>query len=327
MNSKNTYPYNSLFLAGPTAAGKTSVAIELAKRLNGEVITVDSAQVYRGMDIGTAKPSIEQRDGVVHHLIDVQDVHKPFNVSLFLEHVELILRDMETRGVFPIFAGGTGLYFQALYEGLPTTPPSQPSVRNRLELLQTADLYQLLLIKDPAYAKTITSNDRNKIIRANEILIITQKKVSDFQERTKSDRLKTLNPKAFFIYRPREVLYERLNLRAKQMCENGLIDEVQALVQKGIELNVSAKKAISYQQPLKYLKGEVSYEKMLQELQQANRQYAKRQFTWFKRMEYFCQVNLEEIGETTFVDLVLKEFFLPNHEAKSELSSPPLVRP
>jgi len=308
VNSKNTYPFNCLFLAGPTGAGKTAIAIQLAKRLNGEVITVDSAQVYRGMNIGTAKPSLEEQDGVRHHLIDVQDVHNPFNVSLFLDHVEKILEDMFARGVFPIFSGGTGLYFQALYEGVAQTPPTQPSVRNRLELLETGDLYRILLQKDPVYAATITANDRHKILRANEILIITQKKVSDFQERVKKGLVATLVPKAYFIYRPRPILYEQLNKRAELMCQTGLLEEVEALLQKGLELNPNAKKAISYQQPLKYLKGEISYEKMLIELQQANRNYAKRQFTWFRRLDYFTQVNLEESSVDSFLEEAISFF-------------------
>jgi tRNA dimethylallyltransferase len=165
VNSKNTYPFNALFLAGPTAAGKTLLAIELAKRLNGEVITVDSAQVYKGMDIGTAKPTKEEMGGITHHLLDVHPVTTPFNVAEFLAHVENILQDMEKRGVFPIFAGGTGLYFQALLEGVPATPPANSSVRTRLEVLSTSELYALLEKKDPEYAKTITINDRHKIAR------------------------------------------------------------------------------------------------------------------------------------------------------------------
>lgn len=310
MNSKNTFPYNCLFLAGPTAAGKTALAIQLAKRLNGEVITVDSAQVYKGMNIGTAKPTPEEMDGVVHHLIDVHDVTAPFNVSEFLQHVNKILEDMKRRGVFPIFAGGTGLYFQALFEGIANTPPSNTSVRARLEILDTKELYALLEKKDPKYAQTITINDRHKILRANEILVTTQKKVSDFKEKIKVGNCKELVPKAYFIYRPRNVLYERLNHRAKFMCENGLLEEVEALVRKGIETNLNAKKAIAYQQPLKYLKGELSFEKMLEELQQANRNYAKRQFTFFKRLDYFEQIDLESFSEGAFIQKVLSDLSL-----------------
>jgi len=307
VNSKNIYLYNSIFLAGPTASGKTSLAIALAKRLNAEVITVDSAQVYKGMDIGTAKPNFQEMDGVRHHLIDVHDVTSPFNVAEFIAHVEIILKDMKKRGVFPIFAGGTGLYFQALLEGLPCTPPSNTSVRARLEVLDTKELYAILEKKDPEYAKKITINDRHKILRANEILVTTQKKVSDFQEKTKSFYCSQLNPKCYFIHRPRTVLYERLNKRAKDMCENGLIHEVESLLAKGIETNLNAKKAIAYQQPLKYLKGELSYEKMLEELQQANRNYAKRQFTWFKKMRDFLSIDLETLSDEEFVEMCLKD--------------------
>ncbi len=315
MNSENTYPFNALFLAGPTAAGKTLLAIELAKRLNGEVITVDSAQVYKGMDIGTAKPTKEEMGGITHHLLDVHPVTTPFNVAEFLAHVENILQDMEKRGVFPIFAGGTGLYFQALLEGVPATPPANPSVRTRLEVLSTTELYALLEKKDPEYAKTITINDRHKIIRGNEILIATQKKVSDFKKKFKPKYCALLNPKAYFIYRPRPVLYERLNERAKFMCENGLLKEVESLLGMGLEMNFNAKKAIAYQQPLKYLKGEVSYERMLEELQQANRNYAKRQFTWFKRMELFTHVDLETISTEAFIDLCLADLGRTVHPA------------
>ncbi|MFZ4673442.1 MAG: tRNA (adenosine(37)-N6)-dimethylallyltransferase MiaA [Chlamydiia bacterium] len=307
MNLRNTYPFNALFLAGPTASGKTSLAIALAKRLQAEVITVDSAQVYKGMDIGTAKPDSTEMEGVVHHLIDVHDVTCPFSVAEFIAHVEILLKDMKKRGVFPIFAGGTGLYFQALLEGLPSTPPANLSVRARLEVLETGELYQILQKKDPDYAKRITSNDRHKILRANEILVTTQKRVSDFQEKTKPFHCSQLNPKCFFIYRPRPILYERLNMRAKHMCENGLIEEVEILLKKGIESNPNAKKAIAYQQPLQYLKGELSYEKMLLELQQANRNYAKRQFTWFKRMDAFTPIDLETVGTQDFIELCIKE--------------------
>lgn len=310
MNSKNTYPINSIFLAGPTATGKTALAIALAKRLQAEVITVDSAQVYRGMDIGTAKPNKSEMAGVRHHLIDVHDVTCPFNVAEFIAHVESILEDMKKRDVFPIFAGGTGLYFQALLEGLPTTPPANATVRARLEILETKELYQILQKKDPEYAGSITVNDRHKILRANEILVTTQKRVSAFQKKTKPLHCSQLNPKCYFIYRPRPIIYERLNIRAKHMCENGLLQEVEVLRAKGIESNLNAKKAIAYQQPLQYLKGELTYEKMLEKLQQANRNYAKRQFTWFKRLPAFTSVDLETLTTEEFLEVCLKDLGL-----------------
>jgi tRNA dimethylallyltransferase len=313
VNSKNLYLYNSIVLAGPTATGKTALAIKLAKKFNGEVITVDSAQVYKGMDIGTAKPSLAEMDGVLHHLIDVHDVDKPFNVATFVEHVDQVLKDIFSRGKIPIFAGGTGMYFQAIIEGLPITPPANLSVRARLELLSTEELWELLCKKDPAYAETITFNDRHKILRANEILITTQQKISTQKARYKTQECAKLSCKAYFIYRPRPILYQRLNDRAKFMCENGLLQEVESLICKGIELNHSAKKAIAYQQPLRYLKGEISYEKMLEELQQANRNYAKRQFTWFKRFDYYEPVDLELISDDQFLSKVHEDLFKADH--------------
>lgn len=282
------------FLAGPTGVGKTQFAIDLAKKINGAVLTVDSVQVYQGMDIGTAKPTLEEQQGIPHYLTDLISPITPFNVHEFIFHANRALEEVISKDQVPIFSGGTGFYFRALLEGLPNTPKKDEKLREELEKEETTKLFERLRQLDFEYSQTITHNDRQRIVRALEIIELTKKKVSTFAPSKPEGLLSELEPHAYFLTRPREEIYHRLEKRAIEMCEGGLLDEVKALMDLGFEQNPSAARAIAYQEPLLYLKNQITYEEMIKMLQKANRNYAKRQWTWFRGDPLFKELDLNQ---------------------------------
>ena len=303
-----------ILLAGPTACGKSALALLLADLLNGEIISVDSMQVYRGMDIGTAKVTKQQRDHVHHHLIDIRDVQESFNVVDFYYEATQCCESILARGKVPILCGGTGFYFRSFIYGPPAGPPSIPSVRSTLELeMKTrgaAELYKLLEEFDPDYARTITENDKHKIIRALEIVMLTGEKVSTLnwqQEKPRDDYAFH----CWFIYRPREQLYPMIDGRCEQMLELGLIDEVEQLDKKGLQLNSSASQAIGYRQCLDYLessKTDEDYQKFVTDFKTASRNYAKRQFTWFKKESLFHWLNVDIHDPEIAAEMIAQEY-------------------
>ncbi|HXF28943.1 MAG TPA: tRNA (adenosine(37)-N6)-dimethylallyltransferase MiaA, partial [Chlamydiales bacterium] len=245
-----------IVLAGPTGVGKSSLALRLAEKMGGEIVSADSIQVYRGMDIGTAKLPFNQRKGVPHHLIDIRDVCEPYNVVNFYQEAKHCCYDILRRGKVPIVAGGTGFYLHALIYGSPKGPPSNPKIRAILEAeadkFGIEPLFEKLQEYDPAYAATITPKDIHKVIRALEIIEISAKPVSSFC-------WKTQEPEPFFDFRPwflhmpRKILYEALDTRCDEMLQAGLLKEVVHLDRLGIRTNPTARQAIGYKQSLEYL--------------------------------------------------------------------------
>lgn len=309
-----TKPKKVILIAGPTACGKTSLAIMLAKMLSGEVISTDSMQVYRGMDIGTAKATLEQRQEVEHHLIDIRNVQESFNVVDFYYEATQCCESILARDKVPILCGGTGFYFRAFIYGPPSGPPSIPAVRHNLELEMKIRgpeaLYDLLRTSDPDYAATITVNDKHKIIRALEIIMLTGEKVSGLRWQQEHP-LKDYDFHCWFIYRPREQLYKAIDARCEQMLELGLIDEVKELDKKGLRLNPSASQAIGYRQCLHYLDGPQdtpSYEKFIREFKTASRNYAKRQFTWFRKEKLFHWLNMDIHDPEIAAEMIAQEY-------------------
>jgi tRNA dimethylallyltransferase len=305
-----------IVLAGPTACGKSSFALELAKSIDGEIISADSMQVYKGMDIGTAKPTLEERDEIPHHMIDIRQVSEPFNVVDFYYEARQSIQKVLDRGKVPIVVGGSGFYIHSLLYGPPAGPPSVPEVRKALEeeydQLGPEALYERLQQLDQVYASGITKNDKQKIIRALEIITLTGKMVSKL---TWKGRRKPQNYdfRCWFLYRPREHLYRRIEQRCEQMLEMGFLDEVKSMLEQGIASNSSAVQAIGYRQAIDFLATKQTpedYVKFVTQFKQVSRNYAKRQHTWFGKEPMFNWIDLDLHDPEVVMDLITKDYEL-----------------
>lgn len=303
-----------IVIAGPTGVGKTNIGIDIAEILGGEIISADSMQVYKNMDIGTAKATKDQQERINHHLIDIKDITQSFNVSEYYKVAHEACRQILFKGLVPIVVGGSGFYIHAFLYGPPKGPPSNPIIRKKLEeqldQLGPESLYERLEILDPGYAKTITTRDKHKIIRALEIITITRQKVSEIPI-PNTDNLPLYNYRLWFLYLPKELLYERINDRCDEMIAKGFIDEVKLLEKEGLRNNYSASQAIGYRQCLEYLDSKQTQEdriKFIEEFKQASRKYVKRQFTWFKKEPHFRWLNLEELGIEKAKEYILQDY-------------------
>lgn len=303
-----------IVISGPTCCGKSALAMQLAHEIDGEIISADSMQVYKGMDIGTAKSSKEDRLRIPHHLIDIRTIGESFNVVDFYYEARQAIQQVLDRGNVPIVVGGSGFYLHALLYGPPSGPPSLPELRQTLEeemeKIGSEAMFQRLVNLDPQYAKSITRNDKQKIIRALEIITLTNKKVSKLSWK---GRRKTGNFDfhCWFLHRPKEKLYARINERCDQMLRNGFIDEVIRLDQEGLRDNNSASQAIGYRQVLDFLLTDRSpdeYVKFVHDFKQATRRYAKRQFTWFKKEQLFHWLDVDMHDPEVVYDIIRKDY-------------------
>lgn len=308
-----------IVIAGPTATGKTGLSLKLARILDGEIVSADSIQVYRGMDIGTAKISLKERLEIPHHLIDILDLSDSFNVVQFYDIALWTCRDILARGHVPIVVGGTGFYLHALLYGPPKGPPAAPEIRQKLEQdvekFGIESLYEQLCIYDLEYGKTINSHDRQKIIRALEIISLTGKRVSDFpNSRILSQsgiKFGEFDFRCWFIYLPTKTLFPRIEMRCDEMLNRGFIKEVEHLDAIGLRGNSSASQAIGYRQCLQFLDSSRSnkeWEDFVWEFKKASRRYAKRQFTWFRNEPLFHWINLNIYGYKEVVDIILQDY-------------------
>lgn len=272
----------AVLIAGPTAAGKSAVALELAKRINGEIISVDSMQVYRGLDKGTAKPSTEERAQVPHHLIDVADFNVNYDAARFCEDARLAEARVRARGRVPIFCGGTGLYFIAYFAGLGSSPPGDPALRAELDAEPLSVLLEELRTKDPDHYEKIDKCNPRRIVRAVEVIRLTGEPFSKQRAlwpRAKDEVLKDCL--AIGVSRPAGLLHVAIHARVDQMFESGLVEETKALLEQGLEHNRTAMQAIGYRQVVEHLQGQRSLAATVELVKQRTRQLAKRQLTWF----------------------------------------------
>ncbi|MGC4049000.1 MAG: tRNA (adenosine(37)-N6)-dimethylallyltransferase MiaA [Paludibaculum sp.] len=267
-------------VAGPTGSGKSHLALALARQFDGEIVNSDSLQVYRGLDIGTAKTPLAERGGIPHHLFDFLDPWEVFNAGDFVKIVRPVLAEITARGHLPILTGGTGFYVRALLEGLNEGPSRDDQLRARL-MARKGSLHRLLRRFDPATAQRIHPNDRNKTLRALEICLLARRPASDvFQaDRRKLDGFRTLK---IGLNPPRAALHERIARRTRVMFEGGLVEEVRRLLAGGVPANAKAFESIGYKECLQYLDGTLSLEQAVENTTIATRQYAKRQITWFR---------------------------------------------
>ena len=291
-----------IFIAGPTAVGKSEIALRLAEQTGGEIISTDSMQVYRGLDIGTAKPSPAERARVPHHLIDIRDLSESFDVAQFIRLAQTAVEEIQARGKTPVFCGGTGLYFKAFLSGLGEAPSANPGLRAELEALPFDALLRELRERDPEAYEKIDKQNPRRVIRAVEVIRLTGKKFSEqraeWKKPNEDGRLRMENgkpgetpssilhpPSSPFICLTRQPadLHARINARVDEMFSRGLVDEMRALLQRGLEQNPTAMQAIGYRQVVEHLRGARNLPETVEQVKQRTRQFAKRQLTWFRR--------------------------------------------
>ena len=278
-------------LVGPTGVGKTQVSLDVAKALNAEIISMDSMQIYRGMDIGTAKSTLEERSEVVHHMIDIVDPHERFTVADYRNRALPVIEDILSRHKLPMLVGGTGLYLDAIrYEMKLGQSGADEAIRARLR--EIADqpngqlkLHEMLQCVDPQTAQKLHPNDVRRVMRALEIYETSGQTKSEqtVQTRQESD----YHVLVYGLSQPREAMYARINARVDEMMEAGLVDEVKRLLAQGVEPNQEggAMQAIGYKEMVSALRGEISMERAVELIKQNSRRYAKRQWTWFRHDE------------------------------------------
>ena len=278
---------NIICVAGPTASGKTALAVELAKVLNGEVVSCDSMQVYKRMDIGTAKPTREEMQGIVHHMLDVAEPWEDFSVSRYCEMASPIVDDIIARGKTAIIAGGTGLYMDSLIKGNDFAPFPATGIREKLE--QQADeqgmeaMLALLASVDPGSAARLHLKDRKRIIRALEVYYETGETITAHNLKTQAIPPKYTPLWLGLDFENRADLYKRIDLRVDIMLELGLVEEIRGLLAEGIPPKATSLQAIGYKEFVDALCGNRSVEEAAVQVQQSSRHYAKRQLTWFRR--------------------------------------------
>ena len=276
-----------LCVVGPTASGKTKLSIELAKRYDGEVLSCDSMQIYRGMTIGTAKPTAEEMDGVPHHMIDVADPGEAFSVSRYVEMADPILQDILARGKTCVIVGGTGLYVDSLIAGRSFAPFPETGKRQELERLAAEQgidaVLDILRRHDPDSAARLHPSDRRRIIRAAEVWLETGKTITQHNKETQALPPKYTGAWIGMDFLDRAALYGRIDRRVELMLEDGLAEEVQTLLQSGVPKTATSLQAIGYKELIAAMEGRCSMAEAVEAIQRESRRYAKRQLTGFRR--------------------------------------------
>ncbi|MCJ8341841.1 MAG: tRNA (adenosine(37)-N6)-dimethylallyltransferase MiaA [Cetobacterium sp.] len=292
-----------IVIAGPTGVGKTDLSIKLAKLINGDIISADSAQVYKGMDVGTAKVTKDEMDGVKHYLIDIVEPIKKYSVGDFQREVDEILSSSNGKNI--ILAGGTGLYINSITEGLSSLPVGNLDLREKLMAKSSEELFEELKKVDLEASEEIHMNNKRRVERALEVFYLTGEKFSVLSKRNiKNNNYKFLK---IGLERDRAYLYERINMRVDIMIKNGLIEEVRKLYDKYGE-NLRRINIIGYSEIIDYFKGEISLEVAIDLIKRNSRRYAKRQFTWFKNDPEYIWYDLDNMSEKSIIEDVLRRF-------------------
>jgi tRNA dimethylallyltransferase len=275
------------FITGATAGGKTAVGIELARRLGGEILSLDSMAVYRGLDVGTAKPTPEQRAAVLHHLVDLVEPGEEYSVARYLADAAHAAADVAARGRVPIFVGGTPLYLKALLRGIFAGPPADWDFRHQCKALAECEgpaaLHAWLAEVDPASARRLHAGDQRRVVRALEVWTKTGRPISDWQRQFDQGR-PAAACRVFVIDWPREALVERIDRRVEAMFAAGLVSEVRGLLAGGRKFSRTAGQALGYREVMAHLNGEIDLSRTIDLVKTRTRQFAKRQLTWFRSL-------------------------------------------
>ena len=293
---------NIICIAGPTASGKTALAVSLAEKIDGEVVSCDSMQIYKGMDIGTAKPTSEEMRGIPHHMLNVADPNEDFSVSRYCEIATPIVDSIIARGKVAIIAGGTGLYMDSLIRGNTFAPYPSTGMREKLEMQADAEgmeaMLNLLRSIDPESANRLHLSDRKRILRALEVYYETGETITTHNLRTQQIPPR-YSPVWFGLEdADRADLYARIDNRVEQMLQDGLLDEIRRLLESGISAKCTAMQAIGYKEFVDFLNGACTLEEATSNVQQASRHYAKRQLTWFRKNSAVHWLRRQK-GDTT----------------------------
>lgn len=299
-------------VAGATASGKTALSVELAKRLNGEIVSADSMQIYKYMNIGTAKPTEEEKQGIAHHMMDFLDPSVSFSVADYCAEAHKVIADINARGKLPIVVGGTGLYIDSLVSNVDFgSAGSDPEIRRRLEEAAEEQgkeaVYERLCEIDPETAKKYHPNNLRRVIRAIEFYEATGKTISEHAKEEKNSPYESV---IFCIDMPRELLYDRINRRVDAMAEDGLIDEVKSLLNRGYGKNCTAMQGIGYKEFYDFFDGKKTLDETLEQIKLNSRRYAKRQLTWFRRNKdiHYLAYGGDMVGEAT--EIIKKELHI-----------------
>ncbi|NLA85009.1 MAG: tRNA (adenosine(37)-N6)-dimethylallyltransferase MiaA [Clostridiales bacterium] len=308
-----------LVITGPTSTGKTALAIKIAQVLNGEIISADSMQIYRYMDIGTAKPTIEERKGIPHYMLDIVYPDEEYNVALFQKQAMKTIEDISKRGRLPILAGGTGLYINSIiypmdFSDAEKDPEYRNYLKKRLKENGVLWLHNQLKKVDLKSAERLHPNDTRRIIRALEIYHLTGKPMTAFHQNYKEME----PPYDLLLYgltMERQILYERINLRVDCMIEAGLVDEVRGLLKKGYTKDLVSMQGLGYKEIVAYLKGLVTLNEAIEVLKRNTRRFAKRQLTWFRREKqikwlYADKQTTEQLAEQLISDIGKNNFLI-----------------
>ncbi|MBE5821210.1 MAG: tRNA (adenosine(37)-N6)-dimethylallyltransferase MiaA [Clostridiales bacterium] len=299
-----------VIIAGPTASGKTGLSIKLAKQINGEIVSCDSMQIYKEMNIGTAKPTIEEMDGIKHYMFDVVYPNEEFNVAVYKEMAEKCINEILEKGKTPILVGGTGLYIEALINNIEFAETEiDEKYRNELEKLAKEQgnevIYNMLKEVDPKACEKIHINNTKRIIRALEVYKQTGKNITYHNEMSKQNEAKY----EYLLYgltMDREKLYERINIRVDIMLKDGLIKEVEEITNKYNSFPTSMQ-GIGYKEVQKYLKNEYTYDEMIEILKQETRRYAKRQLTWFRRYDNLTWLDWDKLSQDEMIQKICED--------------------
>lgn len=302
-----------IIIAGPTAVGKTDISIEIAKRLNGEIISADSMQIYKYMDIGSAKISLDEMQGIKHHMIDIIDPKDSFTAAEFKAIAEELIEDIKSRGKQPIIAGGTGLYIDSLLSDFNFTDANKDeNYRRELEELakDKGNMYVHELLKeiDPVSYESIHYNNLKRVIRALEVYKLTNKPFSEFKVEEGTPHIKYIND-YFVLNLDREELYERINKRVDIMMEKGLLQEVCSLKSSGLTADCQSMKGIGYKELLFYLEGTLTLEEAVDKIKQGSRNYAKRQLTWFRKNKNAIWIDKNTYtSDNDIADFIIRKY-------------------
>ena len=277
-----------LVVTGPTATGKTALSVELAKKLGGEIVSADSMQIYRGMDIGTAKVTKAEMQNIPHHMIDIADPSEDYSVSRYVEEADAAVRGILSRGRLPIVAGGTNLYIDSLIAGLDFAEKAEDAALRESLNKQYDDIGGEAMLEhlrgfDPERAAKLHPADKRRIVRAVEIYILTGETITRHDEETKKRPKRYDAVKIALTFADRAVLYDRINARVDKMVSDGLFDEVKGLLDSGLSPVCTSMQAIGYKEPAAYFRGEMSKDAAIELIKLSSRRYAKRQLTWLRR--------------------------------------------
>lgn len=300
-----------VIITGPTAVGKTNCSIKIAKRVNGEIISADSMQIYKKMDIGTAKVTEQEKEGIPHHMIDIVEPSEIFSVANYKKMSDELISDILRRQRLPLIVGGTGLYINSFlydldYQEVACDEEYRQFLEDYAKKKGNDALYRLLLKADPEAESLLTPSDKKRIIRALEIYKYSGKKLSDLRKNLRNPN-KEYECKIFFLNMSRELLYERINRRVDMMFEQGLLEEVRRLYEQGINESHTSMQGIGYKQLISYFKGDCTLSDAIEKIKQLSRNYAKRQITWFKKDPRVQWLEMDQTIPEEVVNVITDE--------------------